>query len=154
MTSLPGERMVSAISRLILEFCRGFIDDPDVADRFQMAAQELAENLAKYSAGNKVSLTAELRISPLGSVLELQAKNHSTPEQLKEVGQRLAELTTAADPIALYDRLIRETAPHQDGSGLGLARIRAEGALNVDYSIEGSELTISVHASVHPTQAT
>ncbi len=33
-------------------------------------------------------------------------------------------------------------------SGLGLARVRAEGGLDVDYKIEGNELTIIAHAPV------
>ncbi len=152
LSACPSGRIVGAISRLILEFCRGLVDDPDIADRFYMAAQELAENLVKYSSGPQVSLTAELRTSDAGAVLELEAKNHSTPEQLEAVERRLSELTNASDPIELYDRLILETAPQEEGSGLGLARIRAEGNLEVDYAIDGSELTISVHASVHPQE--
>lgn len=150
MSAFPSDRIVSAISRLILEFCRGLVDDPDVADRFYMAAQELAENLVKYSSGPQVSLAAELRTSDEGAVLELEAKNHSTPAQLAAVEKRLAELTTATDPVEFYDRLIRESAPLEEVSGLGLARIRAEGELEVDYSIHDSQLTISVRASVHP----
>lgn len=149
-SAFPSERMVGAISRLILEFCKGLVDDSDVADRFHMAAQELAENLVKYSSGPRVSLKAELRTLADGAVLEIQAKNQSSREQLFQVEKRLAELTTTDDPVKLYDRLILESAPSDEGSGLGLARIRAEGELDVDYSIDGDELTISVHSSVHP----
>jgi hypothetical protein len=153
MSSFPGERMVAAVSHLVSEFCRALVQDQDVADRFHMAAQELAENLVKYSSGATVSLTAELFASGGDAVLELVARNHTTTEQLKAVERKLVELTTAPDPVEFYDRLIRETAPHADGSGLGLARIRAEGEFDVDYKIEGSELTISVRASVHPPKA-
>jgi hypothetical protein len=150
MTAFPGSRIVGAVSKLISEFCRSLIDDPDLAWRFHMAAQELAENLAKYSSGPQVSISAELSGTDSSAVLRLQAKNTSTEEQLRAVELRLQELTQASDPVELYDRLIRETAPLNEGSGLGLARIRAEGALDVDYAIEGNELTISVHALVSP----
>lgn len=142
--------MVTAVSNLVSEFCRSLLKDPDVADRFHMAAQELAENLVKYSSGAQVSLSAELITSGDDAVLQLVAKNHSTQEQLRAVERKLVELTTASDPVEFYDRLIREAAPHADGSGLGLARIRAEGEFDVDYKIEGTELMISVRASVHP----
>lgn len=153
MLCFPGERMVTAISNLVLEFCRLLVTDPDVADRFHMAAQELVENLVKYSSGEQVSLTAEVITEGADAVLQLVAKNHSTQEQLQAVERKLRELTTAPDPVELYDRLIRETAPFAEGSGLGLARIRAEGEFDMDYKIEGTELTISVRASVHPPKA-
>lgn len=148
MTAFPNARMVSATSKLLSEFCRALLDDPDVGARFHMAAQELAENLMKYSSGPTVSLAAELVPSDGAVTLRLEARNHSTPEQLRAVGVRLQELTTAEDPIALYDRLILETAPKEDGSGLGLVRIRAEGGFTINYSIQGDELTISVHTTV------
>ena len=80
--------------------------------------------------------------------MEVRASNETTPERLQEVEGRLRELAEAEDPVALYDRLIMETAPRTDVSGLGLARIRAEGELNIDYSIEGNALTVTVHAPV------
>src|SRR5690606_42034916 len=107
-------------------------------------------NLIKYSSGPEVSLKAELIASEGNAILQLMAKNHSTEAQLAAVEERLRELTAADDPVELYDRLIRETAQLEEGSGLGLARIRAEGELDVDYAIVGTELTISVRASVHP----
>lgn len=150
MNSFPSERVASAVSRLVFEFCKALLDDLDAADRFYMAAQELAENLVKYSSGPQVSLSAELIGTPGREILQLRAKNHSTPEQLRAVESRLSELRASQDPTGLYDRLIRETAPHADGSGLGLARLRAEGDFDVDYSIQGSELTILVRAFVTP----
>lgn len=151
MTSFPNDRMVSAASKLVSEFCFALVGDNDVAHRFHMAAQELAENLAKYSSGEQVSLRAELTSGDEGTVLELSATNQSSPAQLEEVERHLRELTTAEDPVALYDRLILESAPSEESSGLGLARIRAEGEFDVKYQIQGSELTVSVRASIHPS---
>src|SRR5690606_26506312 len=150
MSSFPSARVVGAVSRLVSEFCYSLVDDPDIVARFHMAAQELAENLAKYSSGPDVSISAELLGSDTSAVLRLMARNRGTPEQLRDVECRLREIQSAEDPVELYDRLIREVAPLDDVSGLGLIRIRAEGGLNVDYAIEGNELTISVHSSVAP----
>ena len=146
MTAVSNSRLVSALSTLVSEFCRGLVADPSVVSRFHMAAQELAENLVKYSVGRDVKLDAVLT----GTELRLRATNRSTRAQLDQVERCLAALVKAPDPEAHYDRLIREAAPRAEGSGLGLARLRAEGELNVDYSIEGDQLTISVHASVEP----
>lgn len=153
ITAFPSARIVGAVSKLVSEFCRCLVEDTDVAARFHMAAQELAENLAKYSSGPNVSISAELLGTGTSAVLRLLARNRSTPDQLREVEQRLRALTAAEDPVEFYDQLIRETAPLEEGSGLGLARIRAEGGLNVDYAIDGDELTIAVHASIVPQGA-
>jgi len=150
MHSFPSDRVVGAVSRLVYEFCRALIHDQDMADRFYMAAQELAENLVKYSSGSEVSLAAELLGMEGDAVLQLRAQNRSTPDQLRAVEAQLKELAHASDPVELYDRLIRESAPHPDRSGLGLARIRAEAEFDLDYEIDGDQLTICVRASVHP----
>ena len=150
MTALPNSRLVAAVSTLVCEFCRGLISDPQVTSRFHMAAQELAENLVKYSVGSEVKLAAQLTGTRDRAELCLRATNRSTPAQLDQVERCLAALVKAQDPAAHYDRLMREAAPREEGSGLGLARLRAEGELNVDYSIEGDQLTISVHAPVEP----
>ena len=71
--------------------------------------------------------------------------------QLRRAVERcLLALVDAKDPAQHYDSLIRASAPKAEGSGLGLARLRAEGELTVDYSIDGDQLTITVHASVEP----
>lgn len=150
MSSFTNDRIVSAISRLVTEFCLALLDDEDVAWRFQMAANELAENVVRYSTGPTVSITVELEDVPGNAVLRVRTSNQTTPERLREVEGRLQELTMTRDPVELYDRMIRETAPRAEGSGLGLARIRAEGELDLDYSIDGTALTISVHAPVKP----
>lgn len=150
MSSFPSSRIAAAVSRLVSEFCRSLVEDEDVVARFHMAAQELAENLVKYSSGPMVSLSAELVSAGNSTMLRLQARNQSSPEQLQAVESRLKELKNARDPVELYDRLILESAPLDDVSGLGLARIRAEADLEVDYTIEGNELTVGVQASVRP----
>lgn len=148
MSAFSNARMVSAVSKLLSEFCRSLVDDADVGARFHMVAQELAENLMKYSSGPNVSISATLVPNDTGVTLRLEARNRSTPEQLRAVELRLQELTTTEDPVALYDRLILETAPKDDESGLGLARIRAEGGFNMNYNIDGDELTVSVDTTV------
>src|SRR5690606_13514671 len=78
----------------------------------------------------------------------VRTRNRTSPERLAEVEKRLRELKTTKDPSALYDRMIEESAPLEGVSGLGLARIRAEGGLDFDYTIDGDELTLIVTAPV------
>lgn len=148
----PSERLVSAISQLVCDFCQMVLQDFDESSKFYMAAQELAENITKYSTTNRVSLEVEIVETDTGHVLQIRTRNQSSPENLTEVERRLHELKHTNDPIELYDRIIEETAPLEGVSGLGLARIRAEGGLEFDYHIDGDELTVIVHAPVSTTQ--
>jgi hypothetical protein len=145
----PSERLVASVARLVADFCRATLDDVETTSRFHLATYELVENLVKYSSGKSASVEVELeeRERTLRT-LTVRARNKTTPEQLEEVKQRLGALQSADDPVVYYDQLIAEAAPRSGGSGLGLARIRAEGDLELDFAIEGDELTISARASI------
>lgn len=144
----PNEHLVSAISQLVSDFCQMGLRDLDISYRFRMAAHELAENITKYSTTSRVSLEVELAEVQGVHILSVKTRNETSPERLIEVEKRLKELKSAVDPVELYDRMIEETAPLEGVSGLGLARIRAEGGLDFDYEIIGNELTLVVQAPV------
>ncbi len=148
LSSASSVAIIRTISQLVFEHCRNIALDDDTAARFQMAAQELTENVVKYSAGPRVRLEVELRRGTPGQRLYVRASNEASAEQLREVERRLTELISSEDPVGLYDRLIRESAPQLDVSGLGLVRLRAEGNFSVEYSIAGSVLTISAYMNV------
>ncbi|XXS67748.1 hypothetical protein WMF43_29745 [Sorangium sp. So ce131] len=148
ITFFPNERMASGVLRLVSSFCSMVLDDANVSSRFYMAAHELAENITKYSCGPRVSLELALEGAESSCVMKIRARNEASPERLREVERRLLSLKTADDPVKHYDALICETAMVEGVSGLGLARVRAEGGLDVDYTIEGNELTITAHAPI------
>ncbi|WP_373372160.1 MULTISPECIES: hypothetical protein [Sorangium] len=148
ITFFPSDRLATAVLRLVSSFCGMILDDANVSSRFYMAAHELAENITKYSTGPKVSLELALEEAESSCILKIRARNEASPDRLREVERRLLELKTTSDPVKHYDELIHETAMVEGVSGLGLARVRAEGGLDVDYKIEGNELTIIAHAPV------
>ena len=148
MSFCPSEHLVSAISQLVSDFCKIGLRDLDISSRFHMAAHELAENITKYSTTSRVSLEVELSERDGVHILSVKTRNEASPERLKEVERRLQELKLTKDPVELYDRMIEQSAPLDGVSGLGLARIRAEGGLEFDYAIDGNELTLVVQAPV------
>lgn len=113
-----------------------------------MAAHELVENVLKYGSSSEVGLEFELERGEGQSFVRLRTRNSAAPERLAEVERLVAELKSAQDPVAYYDRLIRSTAPVIGTSGLGLARIRAEAGLEVDCTVQGPEVSIVVQATV------
>ncbi len=148
LSFFPSEYLVTAISQLVCDFCKIGLRDLDISSRFHMAAHELAENITKYSSTSRVSLEVELSETAGVHMLSVKTRNQATLERLKEVEPRLKELKFTKNPVELYDRMIEESAPIEGISGLGLARIRAEGGLEFDYTIIGNELTVVVQAPV------
>lgn len=148
LSFFPNEYLVSAISQLVSDFCQIGLRDLDISSRFHMAAHELAENITKYSTASRVSLEVELAETGGVHTLSVRTCNQAAPERLEELEKRLEELKTTDDPVALYDRMIEQSAPLEGVSGLGLARIRAEGGLDFDYSIQGNQVTLVVQSLV------
>jgi hypothetical protein len=148
LSFFPSEQLVSAISRLVSDFCQIGVRDLDISARFHMAAHELAENITRYSSSSRVSLEVELIEKDGVRTLSVRTRNQASPDRLAEVEKRLKELKATDDPVGFYDRMIEETAPLDGISGLGLARIRAEAGLDFDYVIDGDELTLVVQTSV------
>lgn len=144
----PNKHFASAISRLVSDFCRITLRDAEISVRFQIAAHELAENIAKYSTGPDVSVDMELLDREGKHALTLRTRNRTSPERLVEVEKRVIALMAAKDPAAFYDQLIEESIAHKGVSGLGLARIRAESGFDVGCSIDGDELTLVVSGEV------
>jgi hypothetical protein len=132
----------------VSDFCRVTLRDADISVRFQIAAHELAENVAKYSIGPDVSVDVELLDRDGKQALRLRTRNRTSPERLVEVEKRLVALMAAKDPAAFYDQLIEDSIAHKGASGLGLARIRAESGFDFDYSIQGDELTLVVSGTL------
>jgi hypothetical protein len=148
LSFFPSEYLVSAISQLVGDFCQIGLRDLDISSRFHMAAHELAENVTKYSTTSRVTLEVELAETAGVHMLSVRTRNHTSPERLLEVEKRLKELKNTTDPVRLYDRMIEASAPLEGVSGLGLARIRAEGGLEFDYTINGNELTLIAQGPV------
>jgi len=124
------------------------IGDTETTSRLHMAAHELVENVLKYGTTPELGLEFELERGDHESFVRIKTRNTAAPEQLEEVTRRVSELRAAVDPIAYYDQLIRSTAGVMGMSGLGLARIRAEAGLDVDCSVEGQEVSITVQATM------
>lgn len=147
--TLPSSKgLVAKVAQWLTDLCELTLADEEVASRLHMAAYELIENVLKYGDRPEIDLELELQRAGDTATLRLTAHNTTTPERLAEVVRRLEELRSAKDPIAYYDQLVRETAPLAGRSGLGLARIRAEGYLGVDFKVDGQRLSIEVETSV------
>jgi hypothetical protein len=48
----------------------------------------------------------------------------------------------------MYQRVMRRSASNLEGSGLGLARISAEGEMSLDCRVDGDNLSLSATARI------
>ena len=70
----------------------------------------------------------------------MSVTNACTPAQVERLRARLAMLYAHDDPLQGYVASMSE-APHERG-GLGLARIRFEAELDLDFAVEGDRVTV------------
>jgi two-component sensor histidine kinase len=136
----PQSRMVSIVRRFVEESFEKMVGDPDAVFRVSLAVHELLENAAKYAVGETTGLTVQFNAD--GPSASIKLTNHTTPEHIERLRACIEEIQSSNEPFTLYQNLMRRTFGIQAESGLGLARIRAEGELNLSLEIEGTMVTI------------
>jgi hypothetical protein len=115
--------------------------DPDEMHCIAMAAHELLENIVKYSAEGTSSFDMEIVDGDGGRRVRISTSNDATPEDVVKAKRLVDRISAAPDPMVIYDELIA-TSPARDGSGLGLARVRAEADMSVVCVAETGRITI------------
>lgn len=136
----PQPRMVSIVRRFVEESFEKLIGDSDAVFRVSLAVHELLENAAKYAIGDKTGLFVCFEAN--GRTASVKLTNQSTPEHIARLRACIDEIQGSEEPFVLYQTLMKRTFGIQEESGLGLARIRAEGELDLSLEIEGSTVTI------------
>jgi hypothetical protein len=145
---LPEGRLISRTSKYVCDFYRSVLADPDASDRVMLAAHELLENAGKYSSDGLGHLEIELTERGGRPLLRISTSNRAPPDRLGALREFFEESCGCADAITLYDRMIVRSATRSEGSGLGLARVRAEGEMDLSYSVDGDQVTITAETVV------
>ena len=140
----PSCGCLGTIVAVVTDFCRNVTDDPDIIFAFRLAAFELTENILKYCEGDRASVEISVDNTANGSDLVMAVSNEASPERLQDVCERLVAAETAAEPVAHFDGLVRDTLNSPNESRLGIGRLRAESDLAVSHSSHEHWITISV----------
>ncbi len=144
----PNPRMVSIVRRFVEDTFEKLVGDPDAIFRISMAAHELLENGAKYAVGRRAVLRVVLEERETGASAQIAITNETTKDHVERLRARVAEIAAAEEPFALYQTLMKRTSKIRDESGLGLARIRAEGEMALGLEVVGNTVTIVASAQV------
>lgn len=144
----PNVELISLVRRFVSEFYDRVLTDRDAVARLALATHELLENAVKYSIDGATSLTIRVDRSGPQPVVSLQIGNRGDPEHLKSVIDFFKELKDFKNPLDHYQHVMERTLALTEGSGLGLARVRAEGEMNMTYEIDGDRVTIEASTVV------
>ena len=137
--------IVSPTRRLLESKLAPVLEDDDAVFRVAMAAHELLENAAKYAKDGKARL--EVQVSPRDedALVRVAVTNSAVREHIDQLSACFAEMKAESDAMAHYFALMRRNAKNGSISRLGLARVRAEGEMEIAVDIEGE--TVKVVAS-------
>jgi len=110
------------------------------------------ENAAKYALDGRAHLRVQVGVVGTGGKDGARAlvtvSNRTTPQHIDALKARVAEMGTESDPQAHYHALMRRNARASSLSQLGLARVRAEGEMEIALQIDGEAVTIVASTQV------
>jgi hypothetical protein len=131
----PNIKLVSTVRKFTAEFYRRLLVDQAMSSRLALATHELLENAVAYATDGETGVRIELKEPHL----MIKTWNRASPERIAELKAAIDELNRAPDADEYYQQMLARTAHRTDGSGLGLARIRAEADMTVTCEVEGPD---------------
>lgn len=143
----PNVDLVSVVRRFVTDFYHCVFIDPETSSRLALATHELLENAVKYSITGETRLRVQVTRDVSPCLVSIRTWNDADPGQISALQQAFNGLKAAKDPFDYYQEQMRHTVHREEGSGLGLARIRAETDMTLDCEIMGS--TVCVRAETH-----
>ena len=82
------------------------------------------------------------------AIVQVAVTNNATPEHISQLGICYAEMNAASDAMAHYFALMRRNAKPGTLSRLGLARVRAEGEMDIAVDVQGPVVKVTASGVV------
>lgn len=138
----PNVALVSVVRRFVSEFYARFLSDPDGTSRVALATHELLENAVKYSKDGETTLRIDVDTNATPKTVRIKLRNRAEPQHIAAIRAILDGIRAAPDAFTFYQQLIARQAKTREGSGLGLARICAEGEMAVTCEVLEGDTTV------------
>jgi hypothetical protein len=144
----PHAGLLTPVRDFVSAFCGTFLRDPDMIYRIAITVHELLENAIKYSIDGATEITIELRTQPGASHVSIRTENRASRESILAVRDLIDRIHGAEDPFVFYCDLMRASLERNEGSGLGLARIRAEAGLEIHSAVFDDHVSVFAEARI------
>ena len=138
----PSFKLISTVRRFTEQFYEQTLDDREMSERVALATHELLENAVAYAVDGETSVRVEVEADHIA----VKTWNRASADRLADLRRMIDALNASADPDAHYQAMMTRTVNRTDGSGLGLARIRAEAGMAITYEINDDRVCIQARA--------
>ena len=152
VTFAPTVILVSVMREFVSSFYARVLGE-GTSQMLAMATHELLENALKYSAEEGATIKIEVEPGAEADCVSIRISNTAVAEHIPPLQQVVARIKDAPDAMAHYLTLMRETSKRSDGSGLGLARLRAEAGMTLALEVEGNQVCIVAECEVQKERA-
>jgi hypothetical protein len=143
----PSTKLISTVRRFTETFYDQMLADRELSERAALATHELLENAVAYASDSEASVRVEVQ----DGYLAVKTWNRANPARIAELAARIETLATG-EPSEHYLSMMEQTAFRSEGSGLGLARIRAEAAMTLTYELTDDSVCIQARAPIGRTE--
>ncbi len=133
----PSWDVIDEVRRFVERFCATACPGAERQEQIALAAHELVQNAI---AASTTDVELRIELDRKAGCVRLSVSNGAAPDQIEVLRQRLVRVQSHRDPLAGYLEAMRED-PWGRG-GLGLSRIRYEGALDLGLEIHGGRVTV------------
>jgi hypothetical protein len=153
LTFRPQIALINSTREYVAGLYTDITRNADLPSRIALTAHELLENVFKYSTDGVAVVDIRVVRGARGDTVRLTIRNRSEANRIADLRQRIGQLQASDSPHALYYSLLDSIVPDSEVSGLGLARICAEGEMKLAYEIKGDEVTVIAEAPMEVRSA-
>jgi two-component sensor histidine kinase len=139
----PSVATIADARRFVTMLYEPLLGDADAASRVALTTHEMLENALKYSRDGHTVVRIEVSRQARPSTITVETRNRISPERKEGLEMVFEEMHRFSNATEHYQFAIQRTRNMRHGSGLGLARIWAEGEMNLSRSYSEDEVRIT-----------
>jgi hypothetical protein len=143
----PDLVTISTMRRVVDELSCRLLGDADGGWRISMAAYELLDNARKYGQDRVAHFRLDIEPLAEGHVATVLVQSVASPDRAGTIRQVWGNMQKWTDAWAFYLTTVEEAATRTEGSGLGLARIWAEGGMELGVVVD-DERRVTIRATL------
>jgi hypothetical protein len=136
----PGTDLLEDLHRFVTAYTR-LRYRATVSQRVSVAAYELFANALAYAS---VSTLVEFLLVESADWIEVEVRNEAIPSRIAHLREWIARLE--GDTENVYLDQMRRSVSGTAKAALGLARIRHEAQMNLDFSFDGNRVHVRCSA--------